>query len=158
GFKFWEAVKAARGQNYADALKALDAARTLHDKLRFAQLRRAQNPVSDPTEEIFLRACDELKTYWAVQEKLKSSGYLTAQQKDPAKAVDAVMKSATDSANAYKALGDKMVTAKVIAKPEDAAAGVDKLVTDRKTAETTIADLDKKLKDQMKEADTKIAE
>src|SRR5262249_9436720 len=58
GFAFWAAVKAARQLNYAEALKALDAARALHAKHRFSRLRRAQNPLSDPTEEIFLRACD----------------------------------------------------------------------------------------------------
>jgi hypothetical protein len=158
GSKFWEAVKAARGQNYPEALEALKAARALHDKRRFEQLRKPQNPLSDPTEEIFLRACDELKAYWTVQEKLKSSGYLTKDQKDPAAAIDAMAKRVTTAENAYKELGETLVKAKYIDKPEDAKAGVDKLLEDRKKDAMAVADLTKKLEDQKKTADTTIAD
>ena len=74
GFKFWLAVNAMKKANTPAEIKAardlLQAARALHDKRRFAQLRKSQNPLSDPTEEIFLRACDQLNAYWLVEEKL----------------------------------------------------------------------------------------
>ena len=82
GFKFWAAVNALKNAKTPEEIKAardlLQAARTLHDKRRFAQLRKSQNPLSDPTEEIFLRACDQLNAYWLLQEKLRGGGYLTA--------------------------------------------------------------------------------
>jgi Tetratricopeptide repeat len=141
GYLFWAAVKAARQQKYAEALKALNDARALHDKRRFTQLRKPQNPLSDPTEEIFLRACDELKAYWTMEDKLRSGGYLTAQQTDPVKAVDAALAYGMDQAKSSAALK----------------AQADTLAVEKKNAEVKVADLDKQLKDQQKDAQTKIA-
>jgi hypothetical protein len=157
GFDFWLAMKQARAGNYAEALKSLDKARSLHDRRRFTHLRKAQNPLSDPTEEIFLRSCDELRAYWKVQEELKKAGYLEgAARKDPAKAVDALVKKAADAtadAALLTAAADKLTQAKVIDKTADLAKGVDQLLTERKQAEAKAADLAKMLKQSKGEAE-----
>src|SRR5262249_24972320 len=64
GAEFWKAAKAARTGDFKAAIEALDKAKTLHNQRRFARLKQAQNPESDPLEEIFLRTCDEIKEYW----------------------------------------------------------------------------------------------
>jgi hypothetical protein len=75
GFDFWKAVKLAKGQKYDDALKALAEAKKNHDLRRKLNPNKAQNPTSDPDEEIFLRTCDELKAYWTMKDLLKKGGY-----------------------------------------------------------------------------------
>jgi hypothetical protein len=153
GFKFWEAVKYAKGQDYAKAVEALKEARTAHDKRRYAQLRKAQNPLSDPTEEIFLRSCDELLAYWQIQERLKKGGYLDAMaRKDPLKAIDELVKKAGSGGEAILVLGDKLVKEKLIEKPEELDKGIDKLLADRKTAADTIAKVKKEADDSVAEA------
>jgi hypothetical protein len=148
GFEFWDAVKLARAQDYKGALEALDKARELHKQRRLQNLRKAQNPLSDPTEEIFLRTCDEIKTYWNMQAKLKEAGYLEA-KKSPAKALDAVIAKATDGGEAgklIKDLGDKLVKEEIIKKPEDLEKGITQLLADKKEAETKLADAEKMIK------------
>lgn len=146
GFEFWQAAKLAREQKYAEALAALDKARMLHDQLRFIRLRKAQNPLSDPTEEVFLRCADELKAYWQLQEKLKTGGYLdVAERRDPAKAIDELVAKSKSGGEGMKALAEKLVKEKVIAKPEDLGAGIDALVKDRTKAAEDVVKLEKKL-------------
>jgi TolA-binding protein len=146
GTEFWQAADLARQHKYAEAVKAIDAAKALHEQRRFARMRKAQNPLSDPTEEIFLRACDELKAYWQLQDKLRAAGYLdVAENSDPARAVDALVARAKEGGGA-KGLADKLIQEKVIEKPEDVARGVDDLLAGRKKAEEERADLEGKLK------------
>jgi hypothetical protein len=156
GFEFWQAVKLAREQKYAEAIGVLDKARAEHDQRRFAHLRKAQNPLSDPTEEIFLKSCDELKAYWQAEEKLKKGGYLNlADKKDPGKAVDDLVKKAVAGdacATTLAGLTDKLTKDKIIDKPEDLDKGVTQLLADRKEDRAKIADLDKKLKVSTEEA------
>jgi hypothetical protein len=117
GFGFWEASKLAHDGKFADAVKALDDARALHERRRFTRLRKAQNPLSDPTEEVFLRCADELKAYWQLEEQIHSGGYKSAAD---------VIAKAKEGADA-KAQADK------IAKERDtAAAQVAKLQADEK--------------------------
>jgi hypothetical protein len=163
GFDFWQAVKLARSQDYAGAVAALEAARKLHDRRRFTQLRKAQNPLSDPTEEIFLTAADQLKEYWQVQEKLKQGGYLDTAKRNVSKAVDQLVQKASEGGGGMQALAEKLVKEKVIDKPADAAAGVEKLLSERKDDRDKIATLEKEvvggkneakaLADKVKEAD-----
>jgi hypothetical protein len=157
GFEFWQAAKLARSGKYGEAVQALNAARKLHDRGRFARLRKAQNPLSDPTEEIFLRACDELKAYWQLEERLRAGGYL-ASGRDPVKAVDALVAKAKEAGNApagpdTKALADKLVSAKVIDKPEDLASGVDRLLKARQEA----ADLEAKARQERETSEKAVA-
>jgi hypothetical protein len=106
GYEFWSAVKLAQQGKYGEAAKALEKARATHDRQRYNRLRKAQNPLSDPTEEIFLKACDELKSAWQVRDQLQQKGYLdAARSRDPLKAVEglpplaemAVLKTAADN-------------------------------------------------------------
>src|SRR5262249_44382916 len=69
GVKFWEAYKAMQAGNYAAAAKAMEEARKIHEDRRWTRLRKAQNPYSDPTEEIFLRSAQDLATYIKINEK-----------------------------------------------------------------------------------------
>jgi hypothetical protein len=90
GPEFFKALKLAQQNNYDAALQALQKAKAIHDEQRFNRLRKAQNPLSDPTEEVFLRSCDELRTYWEMRSRLNKDGYL-AKQRDPVKALDAAL-------------------------------------------------------------------
>jgi TolA-binding protein len=153
GYKFWEAVKLARQQDYPGALAALKEARSEHDRLRFSRLRKAQNPDSDPTEEIFLRACDELTAYWQVQQRLKSGGYLdAAAKKSPVKAVEELVQKAGSGGTGATELANKLIKEKIIAKPEELNEGIDRLVTDRKNATEGMTRLTKEANDAKKEA------
>src|SRR5262249_16037515 len=58
GAEFWKAAKAARSGDFKSAIESLDKAKSIHAQRRFARLKQAQNPDSDPLEEIFLRTCD----------------------------------------------------------------------------------------------------
>jgi tetratricopeptide (TPR) repeat protein len=75
GYYFWSAAKLARTGQYAKAIEDLDKARALHDKQRYSRIRKAQNPESDPNEEIFLKSCTELKAYWEIAQVFKEKGY-----------------------------------------------------------------------------------
>jgi hypothetical protein len=156
GFEFWRAVGLARALKYAEAVKELDKARALHARRRFARLRRAQNPLSDPTEEIFLRCCTELKRYWEMEDRLRQGGYLTAaNRRDPVKALDgalAAAKGAAGGGEALKKAAERLVQAKVIDRPEDLEKGVDRLLADRQAAQTKAADLEARVKATQAEA------
>jgi tetratricopeptide (TPR) repeat protein len=140
GFAFWEAARLARDQKYAEAVQALDKARALHDQRRYSRLRKAQNPLSDPTEEVFLRSADELKAYWQLQEKLRAGGYVDVASRDPGKAVDALIAQAKEGSEA-KARADKLAK-----DSEKAAADLAKLGTDLKAAKDQAAAQTAKLK------------
>lgn len=142
GFDFWDAARLAREQKFPEALQVLEKARALHDQRRFSRLRKAQNPLSDPTEEVFLRCADELKAYWQLEQKIRSGGYGS---------VDEVIARAKEAAPA-KALADKLVAEKVIGRPEDLAAGVDTLAKGLKAAERQVAALQEEQKAAQAEA------
>jgi hypothetical protein len=163
GEEFWKAVRLAREQNYGDAIKAIDQARSLHDRRRFLNLRRAQNPITDPTEEIFLRSCDELKSYWQMEERLKKGGYLAAGG-DPVRVIDELTQKAAEGGPAGKlvqAAADRLIKDKVITGPEDLDKGVEQVLTERRAALTRAADLDNRLKasrDEARELASKLKE
>ncbi len=91
GFAFWAACKLAQQQDYAGAVVALQKAQTAHDQRRLPQLRKVQNPASDPAEEIFLKCCAELLAYWRLRESLRGAGILTSQQPDAVAAVQRLL-------------------------------------------------------------------
>jgi tetratricopeptide (TPR) repeat protein len=159
GFPFWAAVKAAHNGDYGAATDALEAARKAHDKLRFSRLRKAQNPLSDPTEEIFLRCVREIDAYWRLGYYLKEQGVL-------AKNADAMAAVKDVFAAMHKAQqGLKEIAEKVQATPDTAPATVEKLVkakdaadTKVKALETDLAAAKKKAEDATKEyVDAKMA-
>src|SRR5262249_56027488 len=90
GVLFGEAVGLANGGNYADAVKQLQAARDRHNTVRFSRLKKAQNPLTDPTEAIFLKSADDMRLYFRILALLKDKKY---DLKDPAAAVDNLIKS-----------------------------------------------------------------
>ncbi|MHB1426318.1 MAG: hypothetical protein ACYC3I_24400 [Gemmataceae bacterium] len=140
GYEFWNATKLARDGKFGDAIRTLDEARKLHDQRRFTRLRKAQNPLSDPAEDIFLRCCDELKAYWRLQNRLRDGGYLT-DKNTPVDALQALLQKAEASAATAKSFSDKLVAAQVIGKDEDASKGLDRLIAEKKSADAKLADL-----------------
>lgn len=109
GFAFWKAAQAARKGDYDTARKLLSDAKKIHQKNRFVRLRKAQNPNSDPTEEIFLRACDELDSYWQMREKLEKGGYPLAKNKGPVGALDALLADKDRFAKVAEGGGDVLI-------------------------------------------------
>lgn len=103
GFDFWRSVKNANKHNYKEAISALDAAIKAHEKNRFQRLRKAQNPQSDPTEEIFLRAAAELRMYYQIRDRLNDAKLL-ADGRTPLQAVDAAILAAKDPGEQMKLL------------------------------------------------------
>jgi hypothetical protein len=111
GFEFWAAVKSAHAGDYGAALQSLESARKAHDKLRFTRLRKAQNPLSDPTEEIFLRSVKEIEAYWSLQNYLMQQK-LMAKGGDPVKAVEGAVKNASDLQGQLKTANDQLAAEK----------------------------------------------
>ena len=132
GAYFWSAVKLAKQNKYSDALTALKKARAVHEDRRFERLRKSQNPTTDPTEEIFLRACDELAVYWKLREELFKGGYLAKGK----------------PADAPKILADLLAGLKN--KPAD---GAMQVVIDRLKKEKEVTSVDPDLKDIGKDLD-----
>jgi tetratricopeptide (TPR) repeat protein len=131
GHSFWKAVKLANLHQYQEAATEIEKARVLHDGRRFQRLRKAQNPLSDPVEEIFLRTCDELVLYWNMLEKLEKSGYLN-KDKQP---------------NPVKALGDVVAALKTT----EGSGATMKAVVDRLKKEKEVTDADPEVKELVKD-------
>jgi tetratricopeptide (TPR) repeat protein len=158
GFDFWQAAKLARAGEMDKAIETIRKARTLHDTRRFARLRKAQNPFSDPTEEIFLRCCTDLEQYWMLQKQLRPK-YLT-NKNTPVQAVQSLLKEAGDNAATVEKITNKLVEEKVIKVGEDPSAGVEGLIAEKKKADTKVADLMtdlKKAEDEAKKEAAKAA-
>ncbi len=144
GSEFWQAAKLAPRASSPRRFAPSISARKLHDQRRFTRLRKAQNPLSDPAEDIFLRCCDELAVYWRLEERLRGGGYLT-DKNTPPEALDALVQKAQTSAAIVKALTDKLIADKIIAKADDVSKGLDRLITAKKDADAKLADLTMKL-------------
>jgi tetratricopeptide (TPR) repeat protein len=144
GFEFWQAGKLAREGKFGDAIRAIDRARTLHDQRRFTRLRKAQNPLSDPAEDIFLRCCDELKVYWQLENRLRDGGYLT-DKNTPQKALQTLVQKAEASTATIKDVTDKLIAEKIIAAGDDVSKGLGRLIDEKKKADAKADDLMAKL-------------
>ncbi len=144
GFDFWQAAKLAREGKFADAIRLLDRARAQHDQRRFSRLRKAQNPLSDPAEDIFLRCCDELKPLWRIEDRLRGEGYLT-EKNSPEEAFQKLVSSAQTNAALVKDTNDRLLAAKLIAPGDDLSKGVVRLIDEKKKAEDKADDLAGKL-------------
>jgi hypothetical protein len=133
GFDFWEAARLARDQKFAEAVQALDKARASHDVRRYTRLRKPQNPLSDPTEEVFLKCVDELKAYWQLEDKLRNGGYLdVAAHRDPVKALDGLITLAKDAGSS------KELVEKLAKDQEKSRADIAKLETGVKAAQSEV--------------------
>jgi hypothetical protein len=100
GFEFWKALKNVKDNDFDKARANLAEAIKLHEKNRFQRLRKAQNPQSDPTEEIFLRAARDLDVYWQVRKKLHQA----YPGRNPVDAVDAAIASAKEPGEQLKSV------------------------------------------------------
>jgi hypothetical protein len=157
GYEFWDAVKQAHAGKFDDAVGALDRARKLHDQNRFSRLRKAQNPLSDPAEDIFLRCCDELKTYWRLEKELRDGGYLT-DKNTPSQALQAlVQKTKGDGGAASKELTDKLAAAqKAQQASEKKATDLEKQIQQSKADNTKLADDLKAAKNTIEERQAEV--
>jgi tetratricopeptide (TPR) repeat protein len=155
GSHFWRAAKLAKEQNYDQALAELKQARDAHDRRRFERLRKSQNPTSDPNEEIFLRACDELRAYWQIRQSLSKGGYLDlAKQPDPVKAIDKLVadaKAPKSSDGGMQLVIDRLKKDKDVASAEpdlkDAGKGIDLLLEAKKKKEAQLQAVQASLQD-----------
>ena len=152
GSAFWEAAKLAQDGKYDDAGKTLQAAIDRHKARRFGLLGKAQNPNSDPTEEIFVRSCQELQRYYAMREALQNSKLPVVKGADPATDVAELVKEdkkrtadLDQAATEAKALNDKLTKADA-----DLTETNDKL----QKAATALDDTKKKLTDADKDLTT----
>ena len=145
GAEFWRAVKLAQSHDYGQALQALDKARDLHDRLRFTKLRKSQNPISDPTENIFLTACDELRTYWELRDKLVKGQHLDKAAKNDGAKVLQALESSLGGGKAVQAVIEKLKAENY--NGADLAASVDLLLKDKAAAATAKEKAEKTLTD-----------
>jgi tetratricopeptide (TPR) repeat protein len=104
GFEFWNALKLAKAQDFDKAIAALKSARALHEQRRFLHLRKSQNPLSDPNEEIFLRSCEEIQKALELRSRLAKAGY---KDPNPVRALDAVVTAARKAANRPPSVAEK---------------------------------------------------
>jgi tetratricopeptide (TPR) repeat protein len=158
GYDFWKAYAARRKKDYKQAIEELQKARAKHDVQRIQKWRKQQNPLSDPSEKIFTRACEELEDAWKLQARLvdpKSYLDLAADDKNRDLRLDALVKVADDkltaalTKNLVATLSKKLVDEKILDKE---AANSDELLDalKAKQAGTTkeITDLTKAVKDE----------
>lgn len=75
---YWKAVNRAAAGQYAEAQKLLAQAKAAHVARAKALAGRGLNPLTDPLEQMFPRACDELSAYWALCAKLYGNQALAA--------------------------------------------------------------------------------
>jgi hypothetical protein len=153
GLSFWQAVLAAKQNKYADAVKLLDQARADHDRRRYLLPRKPQNPTTDPSERVFLRACDLLKEHWLLLERLNNPGYLAAMPKDRVPQVDAILSKAGETAGAamLKDMAARLAKDKPVASVEELVKFVE---AERKAKDEKIAFLEKSDEAQKKELAT----
>ncbi len=151
GYDFWAAVKLARAGKYPEAIKALDEARKVHGERRFARLRKAQNPLSDPTEEIFLRSCDELKAYWQMQASLGGAGIAKG-----ADVADTLKQLRLEADKAKEARAEVAAARKDAEAARTEAKGVAAKAADADKAATAARAEAKALDDKLKEAGTQL--
>ena len=123
-----DAAKLAQDQKYQDATALLQKARSAGDK----------------SDEGFRRFCDELQASWQVRERLGTAGYLRT-QKDPAQALETLLKEKNDVAATIAAAQEK-----IKAKGGNLAEAIDSLMESAKksdeqakTAQTAMKKLEK---------------
>lgn len=137
GLYYWKAMKLAREGSYKDAIEQIKLAKAAHQTRAKALAGRGLNPLTDPLEQMFPRACDELAAYW----RLKGEDYR--------KTLDALA-TATKDLNTAKA-NLKTASDKVTKLEKDA----DKLDKDIKAAKDDLNATNDKLKLAEKDAKDK---
>ncbi len=128
---FFEALVLVRKGEFDKALEKIESARKIHSEQRFSRLKKAQNPRTDPLEESFLKACDELKAYVTVQKSLKENGYLDAAGKLDFEKLATALKNARLASEITDAARKKLKDAKI--DDADLPKAIDGLIADRDT-------------------------
>jgi TolA-binding protein len=159
GFDFWKAVRLAKQGDYEAAIQSLSAARTIHAQRRFQRLKKNQNPLSDPTEEIFLKSCDELISAWQVRSKMQQSGL--ASSKNPVKAIGQILSAAAgqgESAAAIRAAVEKAAKDPAVNGATEPGQVIARLAEAQEKSRAELADIrDVLAKANMVSADTPLA-
>jgi hypothetical protein len=145
GTFFWKAVKLATAGNYAEAIVEIGKAKAAHIKQARKMAGRGINPLSDPLEQIFPRACDDMKAYWELRAAIYANKTIAeAIKKD---GVEKVMNDlATAQARAATAL-------KLMTELTDANTKLTQAQTELTTATTKLA----KAQTELKDANEKLA-
>lgn len=68
GFLFWEACELNAGQKYKEAADLILQVRAAHEKRRMKLAGRGLNPLSDPLEQMFTVACNQIREYWVLKQ------------------------------------------------------------------------------------------
>lgn len=154
GFAFWKAVRLARGRQYEGAIKVLKQAKEVHDQRRYVRLNQGQNPISDPTEQIFLRSCDEMIQLWQLKAQLVAAGLPTR----PADLVKAARPAAAKPSAESEALVERLRQEKLLpAGDSDVAKAVERLLGERKKTEDQLAAVRSALAEAKVEGEADIA-
>ncbi|GIW80822.1 MAG: hypothetical protein KatS3mg105_2629 [Gemmatales bacterium] len=126
GYEFWRAAQLLKENKFDEAIKAMENAREIHKKQRYLRLPKAQNPKSDPTEQIFIRAADELITYL----KLRKEIYEFSKDKDPLTTLKEALIAAKQQESGKKvaALIEQLKKRNIIADGKEWNQGVEKLL------------------------------
>ncbi len=64
GIYYWKAIKLARERRYQEAVELIGHAKAAHLRRAQAFAGRGLNPLTDPLEQMFPTACDELAALW----------------------------------------------------------------------------------------------
>jgi hypothetical protein len=144
GTFYWKAVKLGAEGKYTEAIEQIGKAKAAHIKRAKALAGRGLNPLTDPLEQMFPRACDEMAAAWKLKNELYTHpGIAEAIKKDGlAKTLDSLAKAQTDltkaNADLTKAQTD-LATANA----------------DLKTAKADVTSKEKELKKVKDEADAR---
>jgi tetratricopeptide (TPR) repeat protein len=161
GAYFWKAVKAATDGKYAEAVGLIDKAKAAHVKQAKTMAGRGVNPLSDPLEQIFPRACDDLKAYWQLREAVYTNKAVAdlIKKEGPKQAMAELQKRADDGVRAVTEL--KNTTAKLTQNATDlknATAKATQLEKDLTAQKAAVTKLEKEVKaerDALETADLK---
>ncbi len=161
GVYFWKAVRLAEAGKYAEAEEQIGKAKAAHEKRKLRAIGRGLNPLSDPLEQIFPKACDDLKAYWTLRRTVYEHPGVGPMAKADglAKTLDSAataMKTAADAQAAVEKLKALKLDDKSLADAVDTLAKT--VETERKTVAEAMAKAEKELKAYQTEvADTKKA-
>ncbi len=108
GFHFWDAINSAANwqdpKSFDNAIASINKARAAHDIRRKKLAGMGLNPLSDPREQLFLRACDELRFYWTFKKQIYSdpSGMELARKSGTSGALTAMLNAVKNGGSQTK--------------------------------------------------------
>ncbi len=153
GTYYWKAIRAARDGKYKDAIDLIGQAKAAHVKRAKALAGRGINPLTDPLEQMFPRACDELAAHWRLKGELYANPAIAdAIKKDGViKTLDTLARASMEAATAkadFAKAEKTLIAAKIDLTKSEAAA---KLASEKATKlESEVAKLDKAVKAEQK--------